>query len=178
MSEKNVERVGEQSVYSGRRISLSIVRYRKNGRIYDKEVVRHPGAVVILPIVHGEVILERQYRPAIDEWILELPAGTLESGETPEACARRELLEETGYFADTLVHLGSFYASPGYSDELLHAFLAENPVYRGRAPEEYEAIEIVRVPLSVFEKWIEEGKVRDAKTLAAYALYLSREKRK
>ena len=172
MGEEDIEYRGEQVIYNGRRISLVEVRYSKAGTVYVKEVVRHPGAVVILPIIEGSIILEKQYRPALNEWILELPAGTLEANEKPEDCARRELLEETGYYAENLISLGAFYASPGYSDEKLHAFLALNPVYRGRAPENYEAIQVVRLPISVFEEKIRRGEIRDAKTLATYALYM------
>jgi len=163
---------GERTIYAGRRIRLVEVQYVKNGELYTKEVVRHPGAVVILPLVEDTVILEKQYRPALGKWIIELPAGTLEPGERPEDAARRELLEETGFYAESLTRLGILYASPGYSDEELHAFLALNPVYRGRSPESYEAIEILRLPLGVFEEMMRRGEIRDAKTLATYALYM------
>ncbi len=159
-------------MYRGRRFSVEKIRYTHQGRTYEKEVVRHPGAVVILALTkNGNVVLEKQYRPALDGWIYELPAGTLEPGEEPEACAVRELAEETGYIARRVVSLGAFYSSPGYSDEKLYAFLAENPERGERKPEDYEIIEVLEIPLKEFEEMIKRGEIVDAKTLATYTLF-------
>jgi ADP-ribose pyrophosphatase len=130
-------------------------------------VVVHPGgAVAVLPVDGDEVVLIRQYRAAIDAWILEAPAGTLEDGEAPEACAARELIEETGFAAAELVPLGAVYTTPGFSDEVIHLYLG-----RGLAPctdyakDEDEQIEVVRVPRDEARAMALDGRIRDAKTL-------------
>ena len=100
-----------------------------SGRTVVRQVVKHPGAVVILPqLADGRLLPIAQYRCAVGETVLEFPAGTLEPGEAPLACARRELIEETGYRADHWHALGTIYSSPGFCDERLHLFLASGLV--------------------------------------------------
>ncbi len=130
-------------------------------------VVVHPGgAVAILPIDGDEVVLIRQYRAAIDAWILEAPAGTLEEGEAPEVCAARELIEETGLAARELVPLGAVYTTPGFSDEVIHLYLG-----RGLSPcsdyekDEDEQIELTRLPADEVRAMALDGRIRDAKTI-------------
>ncbi len=130
-------------------------------------VIVHPGgAVAILPVDGDEVVLIRQYRAAIDGWILEAPAGTLEEGEEPDACAARELIEETGLAAAELVPLGPVYTTPGFSDEVIHLYLG-----RGLSPctdfekDEDEQIETVRVRADEVRAMAFDGRIRDAKTL-------------
>ena len=130
-------------------------------------VVVHPGgAVAILPVDGDEVVLIRQYRAAIGEWILEAPAGTLEEGEAPEVCAGRELIEETGLSAAELVPLGAIYTTPGFTDEVIHLYLG-----RGLAPctdfekDEDEQIEVARFPADEVRAMALDGRIRDAKTL-------------
>ena len=130
-------------------------------------VVVHPGgAVAVLPVDGDEVVLIRQYRAAIGEWILEAPAGTLEAGEAPEVCAGRELIEETGLSAAELVPLGAIFTTPGFSDEVIHLYLG-----RGLAPctdfdkDEDEQIEVARFPADEVRDMALDGRIRDAKTL-------------
>jgi ADP-ribose pyrophosphatase len=130
-------------------------------------VVVHPGgAVAVLPVDGDEVVLIRQYRTAIDAWILEAPAGTLEAGEAPEVCAGRELIEETGLSAAELVPLGAVYTTPGFSDEVIHLYLG-----RGLSPctdfdkDEDEQIEVARFPADEVRAMALDGRIRDAKTL-------------
>lgn len=130
-------------------------------------VVVHPGgAVAVLPVDGDEVVLIRQYRAAIGEWILEAPAGTLEAGEAPEVCAGRELIEETGLSAAELVPLGAIFTTPGFSDEVIHLYLG-----RGLAPctdfdkDEDEQIEVARFPADEVRAMALDGRIRDAKTL-------------
>ncbi|MHB8176403.1 MAG: NUDIX domain-containing protein, partial [Thermoleophilia bacterium] len=113
-------------IYDGRIINLRLDEVElPDGRHAQREVVEHPGACVIVPVdQQGRVYLVRQYRDAAAEELLELPAGKLEPGEEPLACARRECLEELGLEAGSWTHLASFYSSPGFCDELLHCFLA------------------------------------------------------
>jgi len=160
--------------FSGKRIRVYAGMMRgPDGSESYREVVRHPGAVVVLAVREGKVLLIRQYRHAVGKWLLELPAGTLEEGERPEEAAARELAEETGYRAEKLKKLISFYSSPGISDEILHVFLADG--LREGAPhrEEGEIIENLWVDLGEALKMIERNEIEDAKTIAA-VLYYSR----
>ena len=119
-------KIDGEVLYEGRILRLEVDRIRfADGGEGRREVVRHGGAVVLLPLTDdGRVLLVRQYRYPTAEILLELPAGTLERGEEPAACAARELEEETGHRAGELVSLGAFYSAPGFSDEKLHGFLA------------------------------------------------------
>jgi len=109
----------------------------------------------------------RQYRKAIDKWLLEAPAGGLDDGETPKNAAARELQEETGYLAATLEGLCAFYTTPGFCTEMMHAFLATGLVAGDARPEEDENIEIVHLPVATVLEMISRGEFQDAKTIAA-----------
>ncbi|MGB9895818.1 MAG: NUDIX hydrolase, partial [Thermoproteota archaeon] len=115
-------------VFKGKRISVRIEGvHSRDGKIVEKEIVEHPGAVVILPFLdNNKVVAVRQFRVAINDWIYELPAGTLDRKETPEECALRELEEEKGYRAREIKEMFRMYPAPGYSSEIIHSFLATN----------------------------------------------------
>jgi ADP-ribose pyrophosphatase len=165
-------RINGRRVYSGRVLSLEVDRVRlEDGTETVREVVHHHGAIVVVPLVGEDVLLVRQFRYATGGIRRELPAGTLEMGEEPVACARRELAEETGHSSASLTHLASFYSAPGYSTELVHCFLAERlePVTGVRADED-ERIEVVRLPLTTAARLIADGQIRDAKTVAGVLL--------
>ena len=119
--------MASEIVHVGRKIQVEVDTFTApDGRTVKRDVVRHPGAVVILPVLDAEhVVLLRNYRFIIDETLWEVPAGTMTPGEAPDACARRELTEETGYTAAKWRSLGFVYASPGVLDEKLHLFMAE-----------------------------------------------------
>lgn len=136
-----------------------------------REIVKHPGAVVILAVSRGKILLIRQYRHAIGKWILELPAGTLEEGELPEKAAERELAEETGYRAGKLKKIISFYSSPGISDEILHVFLADDLIEGTPKREQGEMIENLWLSLDEALKMIERNEIEDAKTIASILYY-------
>jgi ADP-ribose pyrophosphatase len=168
-------RIDGRRVYSGRVLSLEVDRVRlEDGTETVREVIRHPGAVVIVPLIGEDVLLVRQFRYATGEKLVELPAGTLAPGEEPDACARRELAEETGYATAALTHMASFYSAPGFCDELVHCFRAERlepaPGVRG---DEDERIEVVRLPLTTVATMIHGGAIRDTKTVAGMLLVLS-----
>ena len=132
------------------------------------QVVRHPGGVGVLPLHDdGTVTLIRQYRPAIDACILEIPAGRLGSGEAPAACGERELLEETGLRANELIPLGEFLSSPGVFDELIHLYAATGLIQDRPQPEDDEEIETIRLPLAEALQMAHDGRISDGKTLAA-----------
>ena len=145
------------------------------GRITTREVVEHPGSVAIVGVTtDGNVLLLRQSHHAIGRALLGIPAGTLELGETPEACARRELEEETGYRAGQLTQLASYYTSPGYTNERMTIFHAGDcePVEGEIDPD--ELIRVTTVPLTDVSGLLETGpdQVQDAKTLVGLLLLL------
>ncbi len=133
-----------------------------NGR-----VIQHPPSVTLIAVVDGDVLLVRQQRPGAPETMLELPAGTLHEGETPEQAALRELREECGWTADAIRDVGSFWAAPAYSTELVHVAeaLAPRPHPDGASPDDDEQIELDRRPLADLPRCL-----TDAVSIAAFAL--------
>ena len=151
------------------RLSSRPSGYRPVARVVH-HLAHHPGAVVIMPqFADGRLLLIAQYRFAVGETLLEFPAGTLETGEAPLACARRELLEETGYRAEHWRALGTIYSSPGFCDEQQHLFLASGLVPEHAAADEEEILEVKRLTVPEVERAIAEGALVDAKSIAAYA---------
>ncbi|MBS1846758.1 MAG: NUDIX hydrolase [Actinobacteria bacterium] len=148
------------------------------GTTVEREIVEHPGAVSVVAVDDtGAVVLERQYRVALDTHILEIPAGKRDiAGEDPADTARRELLEETGLEATTWVQLAEFYNSPGFTDEHSTVFLATGLTQVGsdvQGPEE-EAMEVVRVPIDEIPEMIARGELVDAKSIIGILLALRR----
>lgn len=156
-------------LYGGRAVRLRLDQVRlPNGRETSREIIEHPGSVGILPLLpRNRVLLIRQYRHAVRQTIWEIPAGTIEAGETPEECARRELEEETGYRAESLKPFFDCYVAPGYSMELMHLFLARDLKETERRPEEDEIISVEHVTEKRAFRMIELGQIRDAKTICA-----------
>jgi ADP-ribose pyrophosphatase len=170
------EVAGSRVVYEGRVVTLRVDEITTpGGQIVTREVVEHPGAVVIIALDDdGLLYLVRQYRHALGRYLLELPAGGLEPGEEPLAGARRELREEVGLAADRWTALGSFFSSPGFANELLHVFLAEALVSGESDPDDDEDLSVVRYPLTAVPGLAQD--LCDAKSLAA--LYLLEAHRK
>ena len=159
--------VDSQPIYGGR-----IVRFRvdtvvlPDGSRAIREIIGTPGAVVIVPLTDdGQVRMVRQYRSAIGEFLLELPAGTLEPNEAPEQAAPRELAEETGDRAASWQRLAGFYTVPGICDEYLHLFLATGLTPGQTNQEADEFIEVVTLPLDEALDMVRRGEIRDAKTI-------------
>ncbi len=142
------------------------------GRTSIREIVEHVPCVCMAPVDAGEVLLVRQYRKAVESSLLEVPAGGMEPGESPEDAVVRELQEETGHTAGTLTHLQSFYMSPGYCTEEMHAFLATDLRPARLDPDFDEDIEVVRVPISEIPALLQSGQVRDAKSITTLLLTL------
>jgi ADP-ribose pyrophosphatase len=135
---------------------------------YTYQIVRHPGGAAILPLHDdGSITLIRQLRPAVDGFLLELPAGRLGAGEDPQLCAARELVEETGLVASSLTSLGMLHPSPGVFDEVIHLYLARGLSQGEAAPEAYEDIDCVRMPLMEALRMAADGRITDGKTIAA-----------
>jgi len=155
-----------EMLFQGKRIDiLSVEAEHPKGGLIRREVVAHPGAVVILPLLDEEtVILIRNERYVIQKTLWELPAGTLEE-ENPLQCASRELEEETGYRSGKITHLLDFFSTPGFCNEILFAYLAENLTFVGQNLDETEKITTQPVSISEALKMIKEGIICDAKTI-------------
>jgi ADP-ribose pyrophosphatase len=149
----------------------------ENGREINRDVVRHNGSVVILAVDDTKskrdpmIVMERQYRHAAGQYLLEVPAGKMEKGEEALAAAKRELLEETGFKAKRWRKMVRYFASPGFLGEWMQVFVARGLVKGDAQPEYDEQIEIEMVPLSELLAMIEQGRVYDGKTLISVMLY-------
>ena len=147
-----------------------------DGKLVQRDFIRYAGAAVILPVLaDGSIVLIENYRFAVEEHLLELPAGMLEPDEPPELCAARELTEETGYTAGRIEKLGWFYTGPGTCNETMHVFLATDLTEGEQALEVYERIEVRVTPVPDVRAMIADGRIHDAKTIAALSLYRLRE---
>ncbi len=176
MSDLGRERVvGSQSIFRGRILTLRVDEVvLPSGRRTTREIVEHPGAVVIIaPDNNGRVAMVRQYRSAVGQMLVELPAGTREPNEDAEACARRELAEEMGLSAATWRALGGFYSAPGFCTEYLSLFLATGLTPTPGQPEEDESIQREWIDLRDVPEMIATGKIRDAKSIVGLLRYLS-----
>lgn len=144
------------------------IAHLPDGREVELDIVRHPGASAIVPFAsEGEVVLIRQHRHAAGGIILEVPAGKLDPGETPEVCAARELEEETGLRAGRLEALGWIFTTPGFTDEKIHLYAAFDLTDVGARPQEDEHIECVRMPLERALELVWSGELTDAKSALA-----------
>jgi ADP-ribose pyrophosphatase len=157
------------TVFSGLVIDIEQmeVEIGRLGR-HTYQVIRHPGGAGVLPVHDdGSISLIRQLRPAVDAVMLEIPAGRLGPAEPPAECASRELREETGITAANLIPLGTVYSSPGVFDEVIHLFAATGISQGDAQPEADEEIELLRLPLGEAMQMASDGRISDAKTLAA-----------
>ncbi|GAV23649.1 NUDIX domain-containing protein [Carboxydothermus pertinax] len=145
----------------------------ENGKISNREVVFHPGAVTIIPVFGDKIIFVEQYRYPVRESLLELPAGKLEKNEAPELTAKRELFEETGFEAKTLKHLKTFYTTPGFSNEIMHLFLAFDLNKKNPRPDEDEIVKNVFVEIGKIEELLLTDKIKDAKTIIGLFWFLN-----
>ena len=156
-------------LYEGRLRGVRDHIERDDGVRYTHETIQHPGAVVILPInSEGSIICVSQYRHSIRSEIIELPAGTLEAGEEPLECARREIMEEIGMAAREMLPLGVLYPAPGFCNELQYLFVARDLYEQAAEPDEDEQISLVTMSSATFEQSIVSGVLCDAKTIALY----------
>lgn len=148
-----------------------IEEYEYGGSRFTIEKVEHPGAAVVVPLLEGgSVLYLEQFRPAVGEWIIELPAGTVAPGEEPRETAAREIEEEVGYRAGILEELGVILPSPGYTSERIHVFLARELVKTQARREPHEVMVVRRAPLSQLIRMVYSNVIKDAKTIAALIL--------
>lgn len=169
-----MSKLSSRRAYSGRIINVDVDTVRfPNGATGELEMVRHPGAAAVIPFLTDpngddpQILLIRQYRYAADGFIYEIPAGKLDGGEDPIVCARRELKEETGCTAESIEPLCSFYTTPGFTDERIHAFMATGLTRGDMKHETDEILTVETVTLSRALELIKSGELVDAKTALA-----------
>lgn len=170
--------ISSKLAYDGKVFSIYTDKVQEpGGFINTRDVIRHSGSIVILALDESkdphdpEIIIERQYRHAAGQFLLELPAGRIEPGEAPLAAAKREMIEETGYRAKRWTHLTKYFASPGFLGESMNIYLARD-ISEGKAqPEADEQIEVVRIKLSDLLTMIAADKIHDGKTLIGVLFY-------
>ena len=170
----NEKTISSRTAFEGRLLRLEVQEVAlDNGVRTRREIVRHPGAVaVVARDGNDRFLFVRQFRKPIEQELLEIVAGCLEPGEEPEACARRELREETGVETRRLQLLGTLYTVPGYSNERMYVFAADVKDGRaGPAPDQDENVEPVWLPRREVEKRLRDGAFHDAKTVAAWCLF-------
>lgn len=166
--------VSSRRLYEGRVLNLDVDQVRfPDGTIGELELIRHSGAAAVVPLLdepndhNARVLLLRQFRYAADGFLYEVPAGRLEPGEPPDECARRELLEEAGCTAKSLVSIGGFFTTPGFIDEYIHAFMATGLTRGVAKPESDEFIQHESHTLQEILRMIDRGQIVDAKTIIA-----------
>ncbi|MHA6259586.1 NUDIX domain-containing protein [Sporosarcina sp. CAU 1771] len=180
MSKYEEKTIKSEMIYQGKIIDLRVDDVElPDGKLAKRELVKHPGAVAIIPITsEGKLILVRQYRKALERELIEIPAGKIDFGEEPERTAKRELEEETGYAATEFTYLQSFATSPGFADEIIHLYVAESlvKVEEPAAGDEDEFIDVLEVSIEEAEVMVANGQIYDAKTAFAvlYVKNLSR----
>lgn len=148
-----------------------------NGRIASREVVEHLPAVAVLPLVGDRVLLVRQFRYAVGEELLEIPAGLLKEGESPEECAAREMREETGYRPLSLRKVLTFYTSPGFSDEVVHLYFCDEMVEDPLPQDDDEGVILSPLSIGEVEEGLRSGLFKDAKTILALSWFLAEVRR-
>lgn len=158
-------------IHQGRRFRFEELSVRRNGRVSSLDAIRAPGAVVVIPILEGgDLVLIRNHRAVVNRILWEFCAGGIEAGESPVQCARRELLEETGYEAESFEALGAFFTSPGFCDEQMHAFCARGLRHVGQRLEAGEEIEVARATPAEVWRMIDESELIDAKSIVALTM--------
>lgn len=158
--------VSEDTAWEGKIFDVDVMAVTlPDGRPARRDVVRHPGAVAVCALTEdGRICLVRQYRTALDRVTVEIPAGKLDPGENPLHCAIRELEEETGYVAEKMAHLTTIVTSCGFSDEIIHIYMATGLTFAHSSPDDDEFLNVDLVALDEFIDAVLDGKVEDAKT--------------
>jgi ADP-ribose pyrophosphatase len=166
--------IASHRIYTGQIVSLDVDQVRfPDDTTGEMEIVRHPGAAAVIPFLSNpagedpQIMLLRQYRYAIDGYLYEIPAGKLEKDEEPKSCAERELREETGCSAQSIEPLFTTYTTPGFTDEVIHTFIAMGLTRGESHTEKDEFVEIETVTLSRALHMIQQGEIQDAKTCLA-----------
>lgn len=166
----NFKVIKSNIVFEGKVFSVRVddIQYNGTRNLATRQVAVHPGGAVIIPLLNnGKIIFVKQYRYPHNEILIELPAGKLDKGEEPLNCAIRELKEETGYTSKKIKKLGKIYTTPGFCNEILHIFLAEDLIEGKHEREEgEEEMELLKLSLEEAEEKIKNGEIVDAKTIS------------
>lgn len=171
-----VDQSEREIIFRGAKFDFERVSFRSSsGQVIRREIVRHPGAVCVLPLLEAageplKIVMIRNLRPALGEELWELPAGTLEPPEPPDQCAGRELIEEAGYRAGRLRPLGVFHTTPGMTDELMRSFLATDLTEVGQRLEEDERIRPFALPVEEVFSMLDRGELKDGKSMLTILL--------
>ncbi|WP_163969923.1 NUDIX domain-containing protein [Oceanobacillus halotolerans] len=170
-----------ETVYNGKVVKLQVDDVElPDGKTAKREIIKHPGAVAVIPITaDNKIVFVEQYRKPLEKSIIEIPAGKLEKGEEPEVTAMRELEEETGYTTNHLQFVASFYTSPGFADELMYIYLTDQLelLEEKVAGDEDEFVELRELSLEEAKEYVKTNRIHDAKTNFA-VLYLESMERK
>ena len=166
---------GTERIYEGRMINLRRDTVKlPNGNTSTREVIEHPGAIAVVPILpDGRIVLVRQFRHPVADILLEIPAGKLSPGEDPDLCAHRELEEETGYVSGKMQKMTSIFTAPGFTDEVIHIYLAGDLRPTKQQTDEDEFIEVEMYSSSEVIEMIRTSQIRDAKTIAGFLMSLT-----
>ncbi|ALS28379.1 ADP-ribose pyrophosphatase [Paenibacillus sp. 32O-W] len=175
-SRRPEETIKTEPIFDGKIISLQVdTVLLPNGAAATREIVRHPGAAAVLALLGDRMLVVDQYRKPLEKFQVEIPAGKLDPGEDPAIAAARELEEETGYRAGKLRPLAAFYTSPGFADEKLYLYIAEELERTEMKLDEDEFLEVEAITFEQAQAYIREGRISDAKTiLAVYAWHIYR----
>ncbi|NLM43147.1 MAG: NUDIX hydrolase [Clostridiales bacterium] len=164
--EKSIKR---KNLFEGKIVKLDVETVLlPNGNTAEREIIRHPGAVAILPIDSYEnIYFIKQFRKAIDDVLIEIPAGKLEQGEDPYQCALRELQEEIGFTSNKLTLINTIYTSPGFADEIIYIYKAEELIISQLEKDDDEFIDVCKFHKNQAFNMIKNGEIKDAKTIVA-----------
>jgi ADP-ribose pyrophosphatase len=156
-----------REIYRGQVVHLFVeTATLPNGKQVELEVIRHPGAAAVVPLLdNGDVVLVHQYRHVTGGYLYEIPAGKRSPGEAPEACAHREVEEETGFRIGSLRHMTTIYTAPGFCDEQIHIYLARGLTHGRQQLDEHEVLNVVVMPLDEAIRKIQDQTIRDAKSI-------------
>lgn len=163
------KKIKSEQIFDGKIVKLFVDDVElPNGRVAKREIVRHPGAVCVVPVTDdGCVIMVKQFRYPFASVLLEVPAGKLEYGEDPLSAVRRELSEESGAEAENIEYIGKLYTSVAIFDEQIHMYLATGLTFKKAHPDEGEFLEVEKIPLDTLVKMVMDGEIPDAKTQIA-----------
>ena len=176
------KKLTSKQIFDGKVVKLFVDTVElPDGKEAIREIVRHPGAVCVIPVTpEGEVIMVKQYRYAFEQIMLEIPAGKPEPGEDPLEAVKRELEEESGVVAGNIEYMGEIFTTVAIFDEKIHAYLATDLVYKNAHPDEDEFLEVEKIPLSTLVDMVMNGEIKDSKTqiciLKAHKLLSERSK--
>ncbi|SDL64296.1 NUDIX domain-containing protein [Sediminibacillus halophilus] len=167
--------IASETIFKGKVVKLQVDEVSlPDGKTSKREIIKHPGAVAVIPVTKdNKILFVEQYRKPLEKTLVEIPAGKLEPGEKPEITAKRELEEETGYTTNELTFLTSFYTSPGFADEIIHLYITKDLrlLEEEVAGDEDEFVDILELSLEEAEQLVKDQRIHDVKT--AYAvLYL------